>query len=73
MQRSFYHFVMTLRGAIKVDELSTFADSVFHDHSFPKQSSDYDEISSYLEMHSYSLDTMRVFDRAWELYKSDDK
>ncbi len=48
--------------------MSMFAENVFHDPGFPKNSADYHEISLYLEMNvDYILD-MSLFDDAWNLY-----
>lgn len=59
--------MMKHRASLLKDELSDLAETMYGDHSFPKQSEDYDEISSYLEL-SGSLESMAIFDRAWELY-----
>ncbi|MEH6891494.1 YozE family protein [Bacillus sp. JJ864] len=67
MKKSFYHYMMKHRAALLKDELCDLAEIMYEDHSFPKQSEDYDEISSYLEFNG-SLDSMSIFDRAWELY-----
>jgi len=50
------------------DSISHFANHAYEDHSFPKGSIDYDEISSYLEMNGHYLNSMAVFDEAWEHY-----
>lgn len=67
MAKSFYHFIMRYRGG--KDELSQFAEGVYRDLGFPKESTDYDELSRYLEMNGDYLPTMTVFDRAWENYQ----
>lgn len=36
--------------------------------STPKQSTDYNELSSYLELNADYLESMSVFDQAWEQY-----
>ncbi len=68
MSKSFYHFLMKYRHPEPEDSISSFANSAFEDHSFPKSSFDYDELSSYLEMNGHYLDSMAIFDEAWELY-----
>lgn len=73
MTRSFYHYVLTLRGAMKHDVVSIFAEAVSHDPQFPKQSTDYDEISSYLEVEADYISTMQLFDEIWELYVEHNK
>ncbi|MBM7692526.1 uncharacterized protein YozE (UPF0346 family) [Peribacillus deserti] len=66
--KSFYHFLMRYRQPKDLDEITKFANSAYKDHSFPKQSSDYHEISNYLELNVHYLESMAVFDRAWDLY-----
>ena len=36
--------------------------------AFQKSSSNYDQISSYLEFNGIYLNNMRIFDEAWDLY-----
>jgi uncharacterized protein YozE (UPF0346 family) len=59
---------MKYRQPKEVDKITKFANDAFLDHSFPKQSVNYDEISRYLEMNGDYLETMSVFDEAWDLY-----
>lgn len=66
--KPFYLFLMRFRQPKEVDEITKFANHAFLDHSFPKQSANYDEISRYLEMNGDYLESMTVFDQAWELY-----
>jgi len=68
MSKSFYHFLMKFRHPAPKDEISEFANHAYEDHSFPKNSADYDEISSYLELNAPYLSGMQVFDHAWETY-----
>ncbi|MYL32823.1 YozE family protein [Pontibacillus yanchengensis] len=67
--RSFYHFMMTYRGKMNPDEESRLADWMFKDHSFPKQSHSYDEISRYLEWNIPFSSALKVFDDLWERYQ----
>ena len=46
MNRSFFHYLMTLRGGGAHDTLSIFATEAGKDIQFPKHSSSYEEISS---------------------------
>ena len=48
--KPFYIFLMKYRQPKEVDPITKFANHAFLDHSFPKQSISYDEISRYLEM-----------------------
>lgn len=68
MNYSFYHYLMKYRDAKPKDDISSFANSAYKDHSFPKHSTDYHELSSYLEMNAAYLASMSIFDHAWELY-----
>ncbi|MFJ8529099.1 YozE family protein [Bacillus sp. NPDC094106] len=67
MKKSFYHYMMKHRASLIKNEISDLAEAMYDDLSFPKQSEDYDEISSYLEL-SGLLGSMSIFDEAWELY-----
>ncbi len=59
--------MMKHRASLIKNEVSDLAEAMYDDLSFPKQSEDYDEISSYLEL-SGLLHSMSIFDEAWELY-----
>lgn len=66
--KPFYAFLMRYRQPKEVDKITKFANHAFLDHSFPKHSTNYDEISRYLELNGEYLDSMTVFDEAWDLY-----
>jgi uncharacterized protein YozE (UPF0346 family) len=68
MIKSFYHFLMKYRHPAPKDSISVFANYAYLDHSFPKTSEDYHEISSYLELNGHYLESMSVFDEAWQQY-----
>ena len=68
VRQSFYRYLMTLRNPNSQDELAQFANSAFYDQAFPKQASDYDEVSQYLELNGSYLPSMTIFDQAWEAY-----
>lgn len=68
MLKSFYHFLMKYRHPKPQNAINEFANDAFLDHSFPKNSEDYHELSNYLEMNGQYLSSMVVFDEAWELY-----
>ncbi|MEH7899402.1 YozE family protein, partial [Bacillus pumilus] len=40
----------------------------YEDHSFPKASTDYHELSAYLELNGDYLSSMTTFDEAYEQY-----
>lgn len=68
MKRSFYHYILTLRGPKIEDPITAFANHVGEDITFPKHSDNYDEVSDYLELSSNYLTNMDIFDHCWELY-----
>ena len=68
VRQSFYRYLMTLRNPNSQDELAQFANNAFYDQAFPKQASDYNEVSQYLELHGSYLPSMTIFDQAWEAY-----
>lgn len=72
MRRSFYHYLLTLRAPQKNDE-SQFANDAAKDIQFPKQSEDYHELSTYLEMDVDYLPNMHIFDEVWEKYIENNK
>ncbi|MBV7508091.1 YozE family protein [Bacillus sp. sid0103] len=67
--KSFYHFLMKYRHPAPKDAIGDFANNAYLDHSFPKVSEDYDEISSYLELNGHYLESMSIFDEAWQIYQ----
>ncbi|MHA7611488.1 YozE family protein [Weissella viridescens] len=68
MRRPFYTWLMTQRNLVAANEVQTFANGAFYDQQFPKQSSDFDEISRYLEENANYLHTVTTFDEAWSQY-----
>ena len=60
--------MMTYRGKSRPDEQSRLAEHIFHDHDFPKYSTDYDEISDYLEWTSPFQNALTLFDELWDVY-----
>lgn len=73
MVKSFYHFLMKYRHPKPQSALNEFANAAYLDHSFPKNSMDYDELSDYLELNGHYLTSMVVFDEAWEIYLMTEK
>jgi len=65
---SFYEYLMTERDPNRTDEITEFANEAFYDRTFPKQSEDYDEVSSHLELDGDYLPSMMIFDKAWQRY-----
>ena len=67
-QESFYRYLMTQRNPNSADEIEQFANNAFLDSAFPKQSTDFEEISQYLEENADYLPSMTIFDAAWLRY-----
>ena len=65
---SFYRYLMTQRNPNSADEIEQFANNAFLDSTFPKQSTDFDEVSKYLEENADYLPSMTIFDTAWQKY-----
>lgn len=68
MAKSFYHFLIKYRAAKPKDEIVNFANEAYEDHSFPKYSTDYYELTNYLELNGHYMKSMSTFDSAWDLY-----
>ncbi|MEE6657190.1 YozE family protein [Pediococcus acidilactici] len=68
MRKTFYQFLMTQRNPEPNDEVEEFANQAFFDQSFPKQDRDFEEISKYLELNGSYLQSMTIFDQAWQRY-----
>lgn len=73
MRRSFYHYLLTQRGHNVGDPVEDFAASVAKDNNFPKQSQDYHELSSYLELNVNYLSSMDLFDQVWDNYQENNQ
>ncbi|OCA93012.1 YozE family protein [Pseudobacillus wudalianchiensis] len=73
LRKSFFHYLMKFREEPPRDELAEFANHAFHDHSFPKMASQYDELSRYLELNGFYLSSMAIFDEAWDRYIEEEK
>lgn len=66
MRRSFYHYMMMHRTAMTPS--GELAEHMFLDIAFPKQATDYQEISNYLELSvDYPVD-FQLVDRLWQDY-----
>ena len=69
MRKSFYHFVLTYRGGDWSDQKSRFAESAFDDHGFPKTSTSFEELSSYIETKADDMLSTSAFDELWDIYR----
>lgn len=69
MKQSFYLFVLTFRGGDLSDLKTRFAEAAFIDHSFPKTSTTFEELSSYIETKADQDLSTSAFDELWEIYQ----
>ncbi|QGG59376.1 YozE family protein [Loigolactobacillus bifermentans] len=69
MSKSFYTYLMTQRNPMSHDEIAQFADNAFLDQTFPKQATDYDDLSRYLEENAGYLPNMSIFDETYQQYQ----
>lgn len=67
--RSFYQWLMTQRKPENANEVEQFANNAFFDQSFPKHTKNYEEISSYLEENAGYLQTLSIFDKAFDEFR----
>lgn len=72
MRRSFYHYVLKYRGDLVNKKYKLFANEVYDDLTFPKHSEEYHEISSYIELNSFSINAIQIFDELWEKYEQEE-
>jgi uncharacterized protein YozE (UPF0346 family) len=66
--KTFYQFLLTYRGKIEPDNESRLAEWAFFDQHFPQYTSEYNEISDYLEWNSPFPGALAVFDELWSQY-----
>ncbi|MEG0259921.1 MAG: YozE family protein [Lysinibacillus sp.] len=69
MDKSFYLYVLTFRNGDWSDSKVRFAEEMFQEHSFPKQSMEFEEISGFIEMYATENLTIQAFDELWALYE----
>lgn len=69
MKQSFYLFVLTFRGGDLSDPKTRFAEAAFIDHSFPKTSTTFEELTSYIETKADQDLSTSAFDELWEIYQ----
>ncbi|SDB90821.1 Uncharacterized protein YozE, UPF0346 family [Pelagirhabdus alkalitolerans] len=67
--QSFHQFMMRYRGIKQDTKEKRLAEWMYHDHDFPKHSTDYDEISRYLEWNVPFNEAIQTFDDLWEEYQ----
>ena len=66
--KTFYEFVLTYRGASGAK--GRFAEAVFNDSMFPRTSSNFHEISEYVEIQGEIDMNTTIFDEIWTDYAS---
>ncbi|EEI23659.1 YozE family protein [Lentilactobacillus hilgardii] len=71
MLKTFYQFLMTKRNPGSSEPIAEFANNAFYDQSFPKQLTDFDSLSKYLEENADYLPSMEIFDDVWKQYEED--
>ena len=69
MNRTFYQFALSFRGGTKRDEKSVFAEGMFKDLSFPKDETEYDPISRYVEEKADTELRSIIFDDLYKIYE----
>ncbi|MFC5542670.1 MAG: YozE family protein [Bacilli bacterium] len=70
MSQSFYQFALSFRGGDLSDPKTRFAEKMFKDHSFPKVSDSFEELSSYIETLADDDLSANAFDELWEIYRT---
>lgn len=68
MRRTFYSWLMTQRNPKSNEPVAILADYAFEEYDFPKQSTDFDEVSRFLEESASFAFSMSDFDAIWEDY-----
>lgn len=68
MRHTFYHFALTYRGGAFGDLFSNFAEAMFLDHTFPKHSENFEELSRYIEEAADDDMSAIIFDDFWVIY-----
>ncbi len=69
MYKSFYQFTLSFRGGKKGDLYSVFAEAMFKDLSFPKDETEYDPLSRYVEEKADQEMRSIIFDDLYNLYE----
>ncbi|HWK23305.1 MAG TPA: YozE family protein [Ureibacillus sp.] len=69
MRQSFYLYILSYRGGDHNDSKARFAEAAFQDHSFPKTSTSFEELSRYIEMIADDNMSTQTFDELWDSYQ----
>lgn len=70
LKKSFYQYVLSYRGGDWSDSKARFAEAMFEDVAFPKNSTSFDELSAYIEMQADPYMTTSTFDELWDMYNT---
>ncbi|MRI80434.1 YozE family protein [Fundicoccus ignavus] len=68
MKPTFYEYIRRFVDYDANDPMSRLANAVHKDQGFPKQSKDFDELSTYLENSTDYTKLLVIFDDAWHNY-----
>lgn len=71
MRQPFYSWLMTKRHSKSTDAAAVLAALIFEESHFPKQTSDFDQVSRFLEEEASFMFNLSDFDRIWEDYLLD--
>lgn len=69
MGASFYEFILRYKDEEANDPMSRLANQISQDRAFPKQSQDFDQLSTYMEHSSDYSRMLTLFDDAWQKYQ----
>lgn len=62
-----------MRDPYKKDDMTLLANAIDKDGTFPKHSTQYNELSDYLEMNGDYVISMDVFDKVYQMYEDNNK
>lgn len=68
VRKSFYTWLMAQRNPKSQEPVAILADYVFEESDFPKQATDFDRVSRFLEESASFSFSMTDFDRIWDDY-----
>lgn len=64
----FYQYLMKHRSPVENDDVTRLANLAFKDSTFPRQSTNFEEVSSYLEVQAPFRFPLQLFDEIWQDY-----
>ena len=70
MQQTFYQFITRFVDYDAKDPMSRLANQIHQDQAFPKQSTDFHQITDYLEHSSQYSQLLSIFDDAWAQHQA---